>query len=410
MFRLDAILLRLPFMNILSDRDVMLLYFLRAVRDLINKFTLFFLPVYLYVLGTKSVLYNEWHFTNLQAGMLAIAAYFLVLRLVILGTAIAGGRITHQIGFTRSLLVSYIIRCGGFLALYFSMFNPWLILLAGAFEGLQSNFFWNTFLTVLTKYTPKKNMGANLGLLQFVLQLIAVLSPLVSGLIAVEFGFEVLFLTGVLLTFLSIGIILLLKGRVAYDQVSWSEFWRWMQEVTFRKLGVSFIGRYLNDAILTVWPLYIFLLLGSVEKVGFLYTFSLFVAMVMTFFIGMYIDRSKSKRPFIISGSFLSLLWIARTQVFSIWSIALVDMWERFFANFHWLYYDMLALKRGKGAQAFSYFVYREVVISAGAIIFWLFFAVYFVIFTHWAGLFILASGGVLLSLLVSDKYDRDVK
>ena len=44
--RLDSIFLHLPFMNVISSKDAMMLYLLRAIRDFINKFTLFFLPIY----------------------------------------------------------------------------------------------------------------------------------------------------------------------------------------------------------------------------------------------------------------------------------------------------------------------------------------------------------------------------
>jgi len=387
----------------------MLLYLLRAIRDLVNKFSLFFLPVYLFTLGAESIFYNSWHLTQLQAGMLVIVSYHLVNKGVMLATTIMGGKYTRIIGFTNSMVVSSLIRAVAFMVLYYSFSNPWLIILAAALEGLQSNFFWNTFFTVLTKHTPKNKMGANLGLLQFLLQLIAVLSPLLSGLIIVSFGFDTLFLTGLLLSLLSIILILMMNRREVYDRVSWKEFWHWMRERSYKKLSMAFFGKYINDSVLYIWPLYVFLILGSVEEVGFLYSLSLFLAMIMTFFIGMYLDRSKSKKPFMISGGVLSLIWLARTQVAMIWQIALVDSLERFFANFHWMYFDMIAFRRGKGSQAFSYFVYRELVMSAGGILFWLFLGTYFLFFSNLVGIFVVGSIGALLSTLVSEEYLPDV-
>ena len=151
-----------------------------------------------------------------------------------------------------------------------------------------------------------------------------------------------------------------------------------------------------------------FIFLGSVDKVGYLYTISLFIAMMFTFFVSVYIDHTKSRKPFLLSGGVLTALWLIRTQFLSILGIAIIDVVDRLTSNFHWLFYDMIMMKRGKGRNALSYFVYREIILNITSICFWSIFATFFVVGLGWDSLFLFAAIGVSLSVLMKDKESLD--
>ena len=58
-----------------------------------------------------------------------------------------------------------------------------------------------------------------------------------------------------------------------------------------------------------------------------------------------------------------------------------------------------------------SYFVYREMIYSFTAIIFWLVVAALFYFFvTAWQSLFVIAAVGVLLTLLIKEHKDAEVQ
>jgi hypothetical protein len=127
---------------------------------------------------------------------------------------------------------------------------------------------------------------------------------------------------------------------------------------------------------------------------------------VLSFAVGFYIDHTKSKRPFFASGAVLSLLWMARMHIWSFWHIAVINIIDKLTGDFHWLFYDTAFMRRGKGSQAFSFFVYREVIISISALIFWsLVVGLFTTVASGWTGLFVLASVGVLLTVLIKEKY-----
>ncbi|MEX0895607.1 MAG: MFS transporter [Patescibacteria group bacterium] len=399
--KLVTMLSHLPFLHFVSDRNLRLLYTVRVIKDLLNRITLFFLPIFIFVMGYDGLLLGTTYLTALQRGMVLLALYFIINRIVVLVTAVPIGKIIYKVGFSRAMIYSYLLRLISFAALMYSQQFPWLLLVATVFEALQSNFFWNTFFTILTNQSVKTEIGSNLGGLQLMLQLVTAISPALAGFVALQFGFGALFLIGIGLLLISMIFIMQMDIHMIHDQVSWTGFWQWFDQKSLGNHHLSIIGRYINDVALFIWPLYVFLLLGSIDKVGFLYTISLFIAMILTFFISMYLDKTKNRKPFFFSGGVMSMIWIARTQVFTIWGIALVDIMERLTANYHWLFYDMVFIRGGRGEHAFSYFVYREMVMSIGAIIFWGSLVAFFAVTTSWNAIFIFGGISVLLSLLL---------
>lgn len=382
-----------------------MLYGLRVLRDLVGKLSFFFLPIYLFQFGQRVDWLDAFGWSSLQRGVVMIAVFFVVVRLIVLVSAIPIGRLLARRSYQMGLVFGSLLQVGTFALLYLSEQQPLFIWLAMVAEALQINFFWNSFHVVLSKNMRIEHVGQDLSTMQFLLQLITAISPAIGGMMAVAFGVESLFLVGTVGSLLSLLFAFGLNLGHEHDTLSWQELGQWLKQPEYRKLSVSFIGRYMNDMVLFVWPLYIFLLLGSIDEVGFLYTVSLFLALIVTFFTGVYVTKHNSRKPFMISGAVLSLLWLFRAIVITPWSIALVDMFEKLTANFHWLYFDMQFMRRGKGAQALSYYTYREIVMSLGAVGCWLLFALIFLLIPlGWYTLFVIAAVAVVVSLLVRDR------
>ncbi len=400
--------LQLPNIVIDQNRNLKFLYVLRIMRDIINQFGLFFLPVYLFQIGQKISLFDGYGLDSIQKGMITIALFFLAERGGIVLTSMPIGKLISATGFTKTIFFSYLVRLGFFTLLALLDVHPQLFMLAGLLEGIQANMFWPSYFTLFDRHSSKSKLGKDLGFQQFFLQLCSVFMPAVSGFVAFQFGFPILYGLVGIFSLISLIIILGMNVEKTLDQVSWEEFISWLKIPIFLRFSMSSAGRYLNDAILFLWPLYVFFVLGNIEKVGYLYTFSLFLALLAVYFVGVYIDRVRSKKSFFFSGGFLSLIWVLRTQRLSVWGIAFVDAIDKLLGSMHWMFFDAMSLRNAKGSQALSYFVYREIITSVVGVIFWLVFAVFFWYNQGWNALFIAGGIGVLLTLLISDhRYER---
>jgi len=376
---------------------------LRISRELAAKLVLFFLPLFLFQQG-QSLSFWPDQFSSLQRGVMWLALFFLVRNVVALITAIPSAQLISKIGPQRAIELSQL----GFMMQFWLLLIGkdqaiWLVLAAAVLDGTQ-NLFWSSYFTLLSQNAVKTRFGADVGLINFLLHLVVLLAPILGGWLIMWQGFGALFLVGIVCVL--VGMILALKLNVseAKDRVSWTEFFSWLHERSYQKLAFSYVGRYSNDAALSIWPLYVFLLVGSVQEVGYLYSLALFLAMIVTYITAAGLDKLHNRRPFVFSGGLLSLLWLMRTQIGSIWSIVMIDTCDRLTASFHWLFFDKQFLVRSKGREALSFFAYREVIIGLAAVGFWLGFILIFGLF-GWPlkAVFVVAAIGVWLSLLVRE-------
>lgn len=389
-----------------KTKNLKYLYAIRLVRELANQLMIFFLPIYFFNLRLPLV--NRLNLSSLQEGIFNVGLFYLVTYLVCFFLAIPTSKILIKHGIRYGLLLGHLFYAVFALFLYFSKDHPSLILSAAIINGFQINFFWNSFHYSLSRNSNEGKIGTNLGLINFFLNLLSMIAPALGGLIVVTLGYQTLFLLGLLVILGGVVFSLLLENVRVKDKISFQEFFTWLREPGFRRLAMSFSGRYFNDASISLWTLYMFILLGSTDGVGYFYSLSLFLALFISYGAGSFIDQNKGRKQFFLSGGFLSIFWLLRGFVVNIWTITILNAVDKITASFHWLFFDRSWLMRGKGREALSYFVYREMIYSLSAIVFWLAVALIFYFFiAAWKSLFIATALGVLLTLLIREKKEE---
>ncbi len=407
MFRVKDHHLQLPHFTFDDSKNLRLLYAVRVLRDLGNKMAMFFLPVYLYIVGSTSSLLHDLPFSAFERGMLTLSVFYLLFGLFSFFMGVPTAILYRKIGYQRTFMYSFLLRCLFFAALYFAKQNIWFLFPAVVLDAVNAQLFWPGYYALLSKNALKKNMGKDIGFILTLIHILSVVSPALSGFIAYVVGIEVLFLVGIVLTLASTIFAFYMDSDVVNNSVSYKEFFRWISESRFRKLAISFSGKYIYDVSIYIWPLYIFLILGSVDKVGYLYTVSLFLATTITYFIGSYADTHKSKKPFYLSGGMLSIVTVLRTQVMTPLTIAFVDLFDKLLANVYNVYFDTMFMRRSKGSAVDSFFIYREMVLNLTTVLFWFLAVLFFIFFSGFQSLYVLAGVGVLAGLLMKDsKYE----
>jgi len=407
--------MKLPQLKLQKNKDLRYIYAIRLLRELVNKLVIFFLPIYFFRLHFP--FWDQLNFallksgqpvlTQLQLGIFNIALLYVVSHLISFFSAITIAKLTVRKGTSHAFVMGHILYALFIFCLLLSQRHPYWVFLAMFIDGIQINYFWNSFYYSLSRNSQKNKMGKNLGLISFLLNFITMISPALGGIIIAVFGYDLLFLLGLVLVLSGIVFAVSLNNVKVHDKISWNEFKSWMTEPGFRRLASTFAGRYFNDAALNLWPLYIFILLGSTDNVGFLYSASLLFAMLLSYVLGNMIDKNNNRQPYIFSGGLLSFFWLGRTLVSGVWSIAIVNTLDRITASYHWLFFDRVWLLRGKGREGLSYFTYRQMIYAVAALIFWT--AVFFLFYffgAAWTTLFVVAAVGVLLTLLVKEHQD----
>src|SRR3990172_5679783 len=351
-----------PRVTVDNSRNMKVLFSIRVLRELANKLALFFLPVFLFQLGISTRFLAAWGLTSFQSGVVLLALYFAVAKLMVVLLAIPAGDFIRRYVFAASLMLSHLLYAVTLIGFRLALENLNWLWLAIATDGVNSTLMWGSFNTLFSKDARKARMGRELGLIQALLNVIWMIAPAVSGIVIFMFGYESLFSAGLVIVGINILLAAFVTTARERDDVSLKEFSWWIRERRFLKL-ISFIGgKTIHDLAIFVWPLYVFLLLGNTERVGILYGLSFLLSVIIELFLSERIDHHHRRRPFYISGGMLSVLW---------------------------------------------YFIYREFIVGVSAMGFWLLFALIFLIWPlEWRGLFALAAVGVLLTLLVNKKHE----
>ncbi len=383
------------------------LFFSKILHASGIQLTLLFLPLYLFQIGSDWNIFQSFSLTPFQQGMLIVGGYFLIQRCWVLLWSVPASQIISFIGVRNGMIVGQLLNICTLVFFVLSEKTPQLLFFTALIEGLKICFFWNSYFSLFSTTAVYKNMGASVGTFEFFTKLIHVILPTISAFLILRFGFSAVFYVSICLHLCSAIVLLRLHNPLDFAPVSWSEFRKWLGEREFQVFAIAGAGKYFVDALQLLWPFFVFLLVGSIEKVGFLYSLVLFLTLIITYFSGWFIDHSKSRRPFTILGSVLSLLWISRMFISSIWSIVMIDTFDKLASSFYVPFYESIFLRRGKGRHALSYFTYREVILSVVAILFWSVYCVYFLYFESWRGFLLFGFIGMLASLQMRDRQKR---
>lgn len=376
------------------------LFFRNTAGSLSN----FYKPVFLYQVA-QTIPLLDTGFSDLQKGMILICFYYLTQRIVSGIINFIQAALTLKIGHHRSLLFGNLFKASWLICLTYVETNPWFVVLAAILAGFEIGFYWQSHHTLICRFSLEKEMGKSLAGFRFLGNFITMLSPFIGATIVSLFGFNYLFYISILLIFVAVGGVTQLELSSENDEVNLKEYLEWMSEKAFKRLALAQIGHYFYDISVLLWPLFVFLILTDIVKVGHIYTISLFFAMLISLFTGQLLDKKKRiKLPFLFSGGILSAITMLRILVVGPWDVVIVDSSNRMLANFYWLIHEKIWFTRGRGSQDFSYFVYREVNRSLGAIVFWALALSFFLFFRlDWTGLFALGSIGVLMSMLIKE-------
>ncbi len=379
-------------------------------RQMAARLTAFYLPLFLFQ-RAPGIDFIQGLFpvkTQLQQGLILVAAFFFIERLMVMLFSIPIAQLTIKLGHARTFVIGDLIFALTAVSLARVDDFSWLLFPAAIMSGLKISFFWQSYRTLVDRMGGKKKVGKTAGVRRMLNNIVAMLSPAVGGVIIQALNFSALFYVGLIFLLLAVIGHLNLKLNQELDEVNWQEYFSWLKENRFKQLFISQAGKMFNSLALMLWPLYIFLLLGDVTKVGIIYSISLLISIIINYFLGDFLDKSdQGKATYFLSGGVLSVLTIFKIWAMQVWHVVIVDSLDRMIGSFHWVVYDKIIMARGIGSQDFSYFVYRMINQAVASFVFWGLFLIFFLIVPiGWKGVFIVGSLGALLSLLAREKKD----
>lgn len=276
-------------------KEVQELYWETIIANLALSLVFIFEPIYLYSLG----------FSLSKILFFYVQVYLWYLILITWGAKFAG-----RFGYKHSILISNIFYVLYWIILYLIQGNFSLFYLAPLFFALQKSFFWPAFDADIALGSKKSQRGREVGVLLSIIELVFIVGPFFGGFISQTFGFLPLFLSASGLMLCST--VPLFRSKELYSK----------HEFTFKKLyevfkhnKSNFVGYwgYAEDLmIMSLWPIYIFIVIPDFFGVGVITTIATVIATMVMLYVGRQADSIDKQKLIQKYSFFYSLTWIFR--------------------------------------------------------------------------------------------------
>jgi MFS family permease len=301
-------------------------------------------------------------------GVFLVLLFFLILFVSKLVFLFFSENLSQRIGFKHVMRLSIVPFVLFIPMLIFGPKMEALLWIGAVFWGAQAGLFWWGYHGYFSKVSDNRHFGLNVGRAGVAYTIERVISPILGALIVFVFGFNTLFIfSGILMT-LAI-IVIGSDGDVMqkHDIKFFSEMGlMWRQKISF----AAYLGRGIELFIYgTFWPLYIYLVLGGLLKLGGVLSAGILLAAVLSVWVGKYIDRRGERRPILLSTPLVALSWLVRliavSPVFYIFSDTVRGFGERIVD----LSLDELSYRKASEGRTGAALMFREFGISLGAAI-----------------------------------------
>lgn len=372
------------------------------IRGIADQTVGLFVPIFLYVTAQQLPLFSIEVFiglTELQRGILLIAGFYFLSHFGELLLLIPLTKLMKKLGLVRSMILANVLSVIVYVCFFASQYNPYYLIPAALLGGVAVALYWVPYFTMFAVHADLAKIGSEVGSIQFLEQLVRVGMPMIGGALIMSFGFGSSYLTAAVL-FMFASLVLWFIPEVSFSyKTTLKEFLQWCRKKSFLPTMVGFAGKYIDDATFYIWPVFVLLLLGNIERVGFMYSVALFISLVVSYFMGWYLGKHRSTKLFYLSGTFLGIIWVLRAFVGKVWQLLIVDTTDRLMLSVYTPIFETYFIRKSLGKQVFHFHVYRSMLISCVALLFWPIVATMFMLPFGWTGVFILAALGAILSL-----------
>jgi len=261
-------------------------YVYLIIRNIGLSLTMLFIPLYLYVEVGYSIFHVMLYF-------LFIASLF-ALCIPFSGKIITALGIKHAIIFHIPVMAAYwfVLR---YLTGSFWHDMTWMIpiMVLYAFSKSPMNGAEQAFIH--KHIIQRKKYGRGLSGIRIVLIIASIVAPVIGGIVTFYFGYDTLFIVSIIFVLLS-GIPFFLTKDTYFRTTIQAKT---VLKYTWKKLSPNFFwahfGRCGPESLLwAFWPIFIYLIVLNPIKVGAVVTGASFIAIIISWSIGKYIDTHET--------------------------------------------------------------------------------------------------------------------
>ncbi len=364
------------------------LYWTNAIRDVGLALVNIFIPIYLYR-----------QFGSVSLVFVFFAAYHL--SVVLMAYPVAG--IIRRLGLDYSGVLGGLLKVGFFALLLASKTYPWLIWPSSLIWGLGVLFTWLTHHYYLAAGgNIIHSFGRKVAAINLIDKWLLTLIPIAGGVMLDWGGFQLTFVVAAVFLGISGLPLLLDKFNQKSMKLDFKDTLEGVVEPVNRRIWLAlFATGATAEVVATVWPIYLFLLIGNYTKIGLIQAGGLLLASAVLLWLGRQVDRRHWKwlRPAIFT-NVVNLFF--RGLVVSGLGLFLMESVYQLVSLFVWVPFEASVYELAVRDRKLEFFVKREWMLHLGGLISSLILAIGFALGAPWQWMFVF--GAISLSMVAVGK------
>ena len=205
-----------------------------------------------------------------------------------------------------------------FVSIYFFGFNflpqnPLLFYVLPFFNAISALFFNIGYHIDFSGAADGDSLGREIGARYLVTSLMRLSAPFLGGFIIATSGFFQAFSLSTGLLLLSLLPLFFFKRRPVSPDVSMKSAWFYLKHKELAPFTISGAGHAMETMVgAIVWPIFMFIVVGSIKELGGIISAGLLGGAVITFIIGFAADAGRRRRIITWSGLIIVAVWFLK--------------------------------------------------------------------------------------------------
>lgn len=293
----------------------------------------------------------------------AIAFYYLMSAFFMGVGCILTCALFTKIGIKHGILISAPVTITHFLMLYSLDTYHWPLTLLAFVGASASAFYWPAFHIEFVKSSDYDHRSEEFSAMNVFSYVAMIFAPLIGGLLVTFFGFHVLFI--IVSVILCASSIPLFSTEEKYEPFDFSIKGMFSKE-NFKDVSVFFGNGVISFTGSVVWPLFIFLALGTFLALGFLSTIMICVVTVSNYLIGRVADRLNKRALLKIGAVFGAVLWFVKPYASVFRHFAAINIVEGATSSFTEIpFFGLFYNRAQRKVNTVEYILFRELTLNA---------------------------------------------
>ncbi len=176
--------------------------------------------------------------------------------------------------------------------------------------AITLSFFWQAYHYDFSKTKHSNKATSDVSRLYIILAILGTVGPLVGGFVATSYGISTLFT--IVITILLVAIIPLLNSDQSHKQTKFN-----LKKIKIKNIKrdlISYAGNGMEGATAAVvWPIFVFLIVGSYQKVGIVTSAALILTVIITYTVGKKADMSNRHKYIRIGSTLNGIVYFLQT-------------------------------------------------------------------------------------------------